>query len=256
MFRFHSVRAAIKISSNTHRCVSIPRDATSAVRGNLASFIETTKKPHELSLSKIVATIGPASENLPMLQHVVDAGMRIMRINFSHATYEEADLRVNNLRKCHGIGGTTNNFDSTVPLNLRAIMLDTQGPEIRTGSFGNNIKEIDVSKGSYLTVCSDPAVQFNQSKERLWISYESLYTHAKIGDSILIDDGSVQLEVKKVHSSELECEVKNNGTIGNKKGVNLPGFIVDLPAMSDKDKEDIYWGIKNDIDYIAASFTR
>ena len=90
------------------------------------------------ALAKVVATIGPASEQLPVLQQVVSAGMRIMRINFSHATYEEADLRVHNLRQARGIGARA----AGLQLNLRSVMLDTQGPEIRTGSFADGVKEV------------------------------------------------------------------------------------------------------------------
>eukprot|EP00598_Pedospumella_elongata_P003117 CAMPEP_0184966804 /NCGR_PEP_ID=MMETSP1098-20130426/370_1 /TAXON_ID=89044 /ORGANISM="Spumella elongata, Strain CCAP 955/1" /LENGTH=518 /DNA_ID=CAMNT_0027488147 /DNA_START=100 /DNA_END=1656 /DNA_ORIENTATION=+ len=210
-----------------------------------------------LPLAKIVATIGPASENLPMLSHVMNAGMRLMRINFSHATYEEADLRVGNLKKCFGV----NHADGKLvngQANMRAVMLDTQGPEIRTGSFGGSTKEVELFIGQQITLTNDPAVRTNQTADRIWISYQKLQSTVTAGSRILLDDGAVEVEVlsKGTQHGEIVCKVNNQGVLGNKKGVNMPGLAVELPAMCDKDKVDIRWGIQNDIDYIAASFVR
>ena len=200
-------------------------------------------------LAKIVATIGPASEQNPTLSRVVNAGMRIMRINFSHATYDEANLRMTNLRSSPGRSG---------PRNVRAVMLDTQGPEIRTGSFPGNEKEITFNEGDMVTLTTDPSVRENQTNSKLWVSYGKLTSTVFEGSTILLDDGAIILHVKTIlaDSGNIECTVQNTGVLGNRKGVNLPGMKVDLPAMSNKDKEDIAWGLKNDIDYIAASFVR
>jgi pyruvate kinase len=217
-----------------------------------AASVTTQSKSNRPQLTKIVATIGPKSEQYPVLSQIVDAGMRIMRINFSHATYEEADLRVTNLRKSAGL----NNPDGK-SINLRAVMLDTQGPEIRTGLF-KGVKEVELVAGQKLTLTTDDSVKENQTPNKIWISYKKLFSTVCEGAIILLDDGAIEIRVESLNptAGEILCTVLNNGNLGNKKGVNMPGLKVDLPAMSEKDKEDIHWGIKNDIDYIAASFTR
>lgn len=202
-----------------------------------------------VSMSKIVATIGPASEQLPVLPEVVSAGMRIMRINFSHATYDEADLRMKNLKMSTGLTQSEG--------NLRAVMLDTQGPEIRTGSFGTDGKE-DYEIGEIVTLSTDASLRTSQSHEKLFITYDKIMETVEEGSMVLLDDGAIELKVTKMDptNKEVVCEVVNAGTLGSRKGVNLPGSKVQLPAMSDKDRADIAWGIKNDIDYIAVSFVR
>jgi pyruvate kinase len=202
-------------------------------------------------LTKIVATIGPGSEQLPMLTQVVDAGLDVMRINFSHATYEEAELRATNIKLCKGWDGQPVNDN-----NVRGVMLDTQGPEIRTGSFKDGVKEIDMTLGSKVTLTTDVSVRTEQTPELLWISYEKLNDTVKAGTIILLDDGAIELKVDEVTAGGVICSVINSGALGNKKGVNIPGESVELPAMSDKDRQDIAWGMKNDIDYVAASFVR
>ena len=151
-----------------------------------------------MNLSKIVATIGPASEEIEMLPQIVDAGMRIMRINFSHATYEEADLRMKNLALSPGL--TSKNF------NLRAVMLDTQGPEIRTGSFGTDGK-VELVKGDNVTLTTDESFRHTQTKDKLWISYPQLMETLSIGSVVLLDDGAVELSVleKNESNGEMVC---------------------------------------------------
>mmetsp|Transcript_1324 Transcript_1324/g.1402 ORF Transcript_1324/g.1402 Transcript_1324/m.1402 type:complete len:558 (-) Transcript_1324:81-1754(-) len=209
-----------------------------------------------IPLTKIVATIGPASEQLPMLTKVAEAGLTVMRINFSHATYEEADLRTTNLNSFRekDIATAASPKDGWV-VNTRAIMLDTQGPEIRTGSF-EGVKEVELKAGNEVVVTSDPAFRTKQTTEKLWISYSKLSETAKPSNIILLDDGAIQLQVVKHLGNDLKCKILNSGTLGNKKGVNMPGLKVQLPAISDKDKEDLIWGLKNNIDFIAASFIR
>eukprot|EP01041_Mallomonas_annulata_P005781 gene5781-11681_t len=203
------------------------------------------------SLTKIVATIGPASENMPTLEHVVEAGMRVMRINFSHATYDEANLRSTNLKLCRGV----HNYGIGEDFNLRAVMLDTQGPEIRTGSFEDNSK-VQLEIGNEVILSNNNTFRYKQTPERLWVSYSKISTAVKNNTQILLDDGAIELRVEKVVGEDVFCKIMNTGTLGNKKGVNMPGETVDLPAMCEKDMEDIKWGVMNDVDYIAASFTR
>lgn len=228
-----------------------------AIPFELALANPTMSSKGRFPMTKLTATIGPASENLPILHTVVSAGVSIMRINFSHATYEEANLRVTNLNLFRG-GFNENSATDALGkrTNMRSIMLDTQGPEIRTGSF-DGVKELDLLAGSHVVLTTDDNMRKKQTAEKLWISYKSLPKTVQPTNIILLDDGAIQLEVESVvGNNEIQCKVINTGTLGNKKGVNMPGLVVDLPAMSEKDKEDIRWGIVNDIDMIAASFVR
>ena len=203
----------------------------------------------QLNLTKVVATIGPASENMPVLPKVVEAGMRIMRLNFSHATYDEANLRVANLRKSPGL--TSKSF------NLRNVMLDTQGPEIRTGSFGKD-GSIDLVEGAKISLTTDDAFRTAQTANKIWISYKGLFDAVKEKNLVLIEDGNIQLVVdsKDKAAGLVHCTALNSGSLGSRKGVNLPGARIGLPAMDEKDRKDIRWGIQNDIDCIAVSFVR
>eukprot|EP00611_Tribonema_gayanum_P020357 TRINITY_DN3697_c1_g1_i1.p1 TRINITY_DN3697_c1_g1~~TRINITY_DN3697_c1_g1_i1.p1 ORF type:complete len:542 (-),score=213.78 TRINITY_DN3697_c1_g1_i1:19-1644(-) len=204
------------------------------------------------TLTKIVATIGPVSEDAETLQEVVSSGMRVMRINFSHATYEEANLRVTNLRKCIGVNreGLHHNY------NLRAVMLDTQGPEIRTGLLAGGVKTVELKKGSMITLTTDPAHREKGTADRLWVNWPGLPRAVHKDSRVLLDDGLIECIVKKVLPNAIECEIANSGELKPRRGVNLPGALVDLPALSDKDKRDLEWGIKNDVDFVAASFVR
>lgn len=223
-------------------------------RFSLAKVASIHQKEHKkIPLTKIVATIGPSSEQFPVLKEVVAAGLRIMRINFSHATYEEADLRTTNLRKSPGLAQEMGKAST----NLRAIMLDTQGPEIRTGSWANGAKNQELEAGTLITVTTNEASRASQTKEKLFLNYKTLSKGVNVDSRILIDDGSLQLRVEQVQGNgDILCRVANTHTLGNKKNVNVPGGRLDLPALSDKDKQDLTWGIKNDVDYIAASFIR
>ena len=138
-------------------------------------------------LTKICATIGPASEQLPMLTQVVAAGMRIMRLNFSHATYEEADLRMKNLKLSPGKNNNLGN------MNLRAVMLDTQGPEIRTGSFAGGVKEVSWVTGQKVVISINDTLRNEQATDKIWISYKKLFNTVTEGAVILLDDGAIEV---------------------------------------------------------------
>lgn len=203
------------------------------------------------ALTKIVATIGPVSEDYPTLQKVVDAGMRVMRVNFSHATFEEAELRLKNLRACKGKHSKALELGH----NVRAVLLDTQGPEIRTGMIkgGGNIQ---LTKGATIELTTDPSLREECTAERLFVSYEGLTGAVSVGSAVLLDDGLVSVRVTDVRQDFVTGLVENSGVIKSRRGVNLPGAKVDLPALSDKDKIDISYGIANDVDFVAASFVR
>jgi len=216
---------------------------------NARRMLNISSRP---ALTKLVATIGPASEQLPVLTQVVAAGMRVMRINFSHATYEEADLRAKNIKACPGLSMQHRGMKE----NLRSVMLDTQGPEIRTGSFANGVKEVELKTGTKITLTTDKALQNAQTIDTIWISYDRIHENVTANTPILLDDGAIEVIVEKADGLKLYCRVANSGTLGNKKGVNMPGTKVLLPAISDKDKADLRWGVANDVDCIAASFIR
>lgn len=190
--------------------------------------------------TKIVATLGPASNEVDIIKKLIQAGINAARFNFSHGDYEEHGQRINNLK--------TAREELGVPV---AIVLDTKGPEIRTGVFED--KFIMVSKGDTFTLTTDEIVG-NQSK--VSVSYKDMPKDLNIGSTVLIDDGLIELTVKEIVGNDIVCEVQNGGKIGSKKGVNLPDVHVNLPALTEKDKEDIKFGIKMGIDYIAASFIR
>jgi len=201
-------------------------------------------------LTKIVATIGPASEELDTLSACVKAGLSVMRCNFSHATSDEFFLRVGNLRKAPGG-------------ERCALMLDTKGPEIRMGGLkvcketGNRKAKITMEAGKTITLTNDPAFDGASDEKTLYVGYELLAQKLVVGTKVLLDDGLISLVVQAVNDDgTVVCEIINTSEIGERKGVNLPGVITDLPPLSDKDKSDIAFGIENDIDCVAASFVR
>ncbi|KAH7491429.1 Pyruvate kinase [Phytophthora ramorum] len=218
----------------------------------LASASELYKNPRssKFSMTKIVATIGPVSEQMDMLQKLTNEGLRIMRINFSHAEYDEALLRVNNLRACRGV-----HAEGKAQLNLRAVLHDTKGPEIRTGKMLDG-KKIRLEKGKSVVLTTDSAFELKGTADKFFVTYQELPQTVQVGDTVLLSDGLIRLTCTAVGQDEVTCTIENTEEIGNRKGVNLPGLIVTLPALSDKDKRDLDWGVQHDIDFIAASFIR
>lgn len=191
--------------------------------------------------TKIICTIGPASQDKETLEKLVNAGMDVARFNFSHGDYEEHALKMQNLRE---VRKKTNK-----PV---AMLLDTKGPEIRLGVFKDG-KKVELKTGDIFTLTPR---EIEGTKDIVSVSYKNLYKDLKPGNTVLIDDGLVELRVEKITDRDIVCRVMNNGVISDKKGVNIPGVHVNMPFMSEKDRKDILFGIKNDIDYIAASFTR
>mmetsp|Transcript_60566 Transcript_60566/g.118742 ORF Transcript_60566/g.118742 Transcript_60566/m.118742 type:complete len:514 (+) Transcript_60566:50-1591(+) len=208
-------------------------------------------------LTKIVATIGPVSEDAETLPKVTQAGMQVMRLNFSHATDEEVVLRLSSL------SNTTGMF----PLDgasgmLRTVLLDTKGPEIRTGNLqavkdsGDVKAKIQVKTGAEMLLTNDPAFKECSDASTMFVTYATLEKTCTVGKTVLLDDGAIALTVKDVSSKGVLCSVENDGEIASRRGVNLPGMAVDLPAMSDLDKEHIRYGVEKDVDFVAASFVR
>lgn len=193
---------------------------------------------------KIICTLGPSCWDVDMLVKMLDAGMNVARLNFSHGDHKAHGQSVDNLREA---------------LKLRpdkhcAIMLDTKGPEIRTG-MNKDGKSIKLVKGQTLELTTD--YSFLGDSEKIACSYKSLPESVQVGGVIFVADGSLTLEVSEILETGVKAIVKNDCEIGEKKNMNLPGCIVDLPTLTDKDIDDIEnFGLKKGVDLIAASFVR
>ncbi|MBC8080523.1 MAG: pyruvate kinase [Gorillibacterium sp.] len=190
--------------------------------------------------TKIVCTIGPASESEAMLEKLIEAGMNVIRLNFSHGDFEEHGNRIINVRKvCKKLNKTI------------AILLDTKGPEIRTGKLKEEPIELVTDETIILTT-----EEILGDKNRISVTYDKLPQDVQVGSTILIDDGLIGLTVTDVQGTEIHCHIANGGTIKSKKGVNVPGVKMSLPGITEKDTNDIIFGIEQGIDFIAASFVR
>lgn len=192
--------------------------------------------------TKIVCTIGPASESVEKLVELINAGMNVARLNFSHGDFNEHGVRIKNIRKAAQITGK----------NI-AILLDTKGPEIRTHTMENGA--IELIAGSEIIVSMKEVIG---TTEKISVTYPGLINDVQVGSTILLDDGLIGLEVLSLDKQhgEIKTKVLNSGTLKNKKGVNVPGVSVNLPGITEKDANDILFGIEQDIDFIAASFVR
>lgn len=192
--------------------------------------------------TKIVCTIGPASESVETLVKLINAGMNVARLNFSHGDFEEHGARIVNIREASKITG-----------KMCAILLDTKGPEIRT----NNMKDGIVSLIAGETVRIS-MTEVEGTKDKFSITYPELINDVVVGNHILLDDGLIDLEVTEIdrENNEIVTLIENSGILKNKKGVNLPGIKTNFPGITQKDTEDIIFGIENDVDFIAASFVR
>lgn len=190
--------------------------------------------------TKIVCTIGPASESLETLVALIEAGMNVARLNFSHGTYEEHLERIQRIRKAERITNKT-----------VAILLDTKGPEIRTHDLEGG--EAHLNKGDELIISMTEVLG---TSKKISVTYPGLVNDVKIGTKILLDDGLIALEVTDIREKEIVTKVLNSGTLKNRKGVNVPGVRVNLPSMTEKDAADIRFGIEQGVDFIAASFVR
>ncbi|KRT84760.1 hypothetical protein AMK59_2610, partial [Oryctes borbonicus] len=215
-------------------------------QANLNIHLEKNK----LCLSGIVCTIGPASTNANILLDMMKSGMSVARLNFSHGSQSEHTDRIKVIRKALELYKTASN--ETYPL---AIGLDTKGPEIRTGNImqGSQSK-VEIQAGTYVRLTTDPRYKTMSTNRIIYVDYQRLPQVIKVGDTVYIDDGKIILNCTQIQTDIIECKVINGGMLGSKKGVNLPGFKLGLPAVSEQDKEDLSWGIRNNIDMVFASF--
>lgn len=191
--------------------------------------------------TKIVCTIGPVSESLDMFKKLINAGMNVARLNFSHGDFEEHGARIANARKA----------SQELGKNL-AILLDTKGPEIRTGKLKDDQK-VELIQDRLITLTTEEVLG---DADRVSITYRDLYKDVRIGSTILIDDGLIGLSVEDIRGTDIVCRIKNGGLLGSKKGVNVPGVKINLPGITEKDANDIIFGIQQGVDFIAASFVR
>ena len=192
--------------------------------------------------TKIVCTIGPKTESEEMLTKMLDAGMNVMRLNFSHGDYAEHGQRIQNLRNVMNKTG-----------KKAAILLDTKGPEIRTIKLeGGN--DVSLKAGQTFTFTTDKSVVGNN--EIVAVTYEGFTTDLSVGNTVLVDDGLIGMEVTAIEGNKVICKVLNNGDLGENKGVNLPGVSIALPALAEKDKQDLIFGCEQGVDFVAASFIR
>ena len=190
--------------------------------------------------TKIVCTIGPASEQEDKLKELMLAGMNVARFNFSHGTHEEHKIKFARVTKVSGELG--------LPV---ATLLDTKGPEIRLRDFEGGKAELKTGQEFVLTT---EEIMGNSRKAS--ITYKGLKDDIKAGDSILIDDGKINMEVTRIEGAEIVCLVKNDGVVSNHKGINVPGAELSMPYISDVDRDDIIFGTQMGFDFIAASFVR
>ena len=189
--------------------------------------------------TKIVCTIGPKTESEEMLSKMLDAGMNVMRLNFSHGDYAEHGQRIQNLRNVMSKTG-----------KKAAILLDTKGPEIRTIKLeGGN--DVSLKAGQTFTFTTDKSVIGNS--EIVAVTYEGFTSDLSVGNTVLVDDGLIGMEVTAIEGNKVICKVLNNGDLGENKGVNLPGVSIALPALAEKDKQDLIFGCEH---FVAASFIR
>ena len=191
--------------------------------------------------TKIICTLGPAVDSDERITQIINAGMDCARLNFSHGTHEEQEVRLNRVRR---IAGELNRH---IP-----ILLDTKGPEIRLKDFEGG--SVIVEKGSLFTFDTDKETP--GTKERIGLTYDKLAKNVEVGTRILVDDGKIDLKVTAIKGSKVICKVVTGGKLSNHKSINIPNVEIPMPYLNDVDKSDLLFGIEHNVEYIAASFVR
>ena len=192
--------------------------------------------------AKIVCTLGPATDDYETIKSIISAGMNVARFNFSHGTHEKHKKRLDMVRRAES--------ELSVPIG---ILLDTKGPEIRTGLLkGHKPAVLRVGSSFILTT-----KRIEGDESAVYVDYEKLPLEVSVGQSILIDDGKIRLEVKEIRDgTDIVCVVVDGGELGEQKGINIPGADISLPVLTERDISDLKWGVENNIDYVAVSFVR
>merc|ERR1719216_610109 len=199
---------------------------------------------HNLRRTGIVCTIGPASRSVEMLTKLIENGLDVVRLNFSHGTHEYHQQTV--LNALQAAKNTQQNI---------ALALDTKGPEIRTGNFCEK-RDYILTKGSKVRLSTNENMREKGTEKEFFVDYTNITKVCKEGDLVFIDDGLVSLRIESIGNDSMDCIVENSGAVSNHKGVNLPNVDVDLPAVSKKDKADLELGVKLNVDMVFASFIR
>lgn len=190
--------------------------------------------------TKIVCTLGPASKDEATIEEMIQAGLNVARINFSHGTHEEHKKTIETFRKVRD-----------ALKKPAAVMLDTKGPEIRIGKFETG--SVTLEEGQTFTLTAEDILG---NKDKVSVSYAKLAEQLEIGKNVLIDDGRIRMTVTDLTKTDVICRVDNGGEISDRKGVNLPYVHLDFPYLSEQDEKDLIFGIEMDVDYVAASFVR
>ena len=192
--------------------------------------------------TKIVATLGPATDSDDVMTALCHAGMNVARLNMSHGAQEQQHARLEQVRRI-----------STATERPVAVLADLQGPKIRLGDFDGGAKPT-WQAGDAVVVTTSP-LAFGTS-ERIGASYDLLHLDVKAGDDMLVDDGKLRLRVDRVDGRDIHCRVAVGGVVSSRKGINLPGVQVSAPALTEKDRSDLEWALRSGVDYIALSFVR
>ncbi len=201
---------------------------------------KTTKPTTPMRKTKIICTIGPATDSLEMLEKLYDAGMNVVRLNMSHGDHASHERVIKAIR--------TLNKKVSHPI---PVLLDTQGPEIRTGNLQS---DLNLKDGDIISIVARG--EANVEETSIPINYEDLIQDVSLGDRITVDNGLINLEVLSKEERNMRCRVVDGGVLKSKRHVNLPGIRVNLPAITEKDKQDIAFGLEQDVDFIALSFVR
>ncbi len=193
-----------------------------------------------MNKTKIICTIGPSSENKETFKKLVENGLSVARLNLSHGDQKSIKYKIDMIREA--------SEEMQVPV---AILVDTRGPEIRTKLFKDGIATLET--GQKITLCNG---DFLGDEKKFCVTYPDLYKDVKIGGSILVDDGLIELEVTAIKGEDIVCKVKNGGVVKNRKGINVPNISLNLPAVTEADESDILFSVKQGIEFVAASFIR
>lgn len=212
--------------------------------------LDPNSKTGFIRLTGLICTIGPASKSPEMLEKMMNSGMNIARLNFSHGTYDYHGSTIKNIREA------VDNYSKKLGYKYAlAIALDTKGPEIRTGLNANK-GDLDLKRGEKIKITTNKDWFEKGCLEQIYADYPNMVKILKPGNRIYVDDGLISLIVDEIQGDTVLCTIENGGKLGSQKGCNLPNIPVDLPAVSEKDKSDLLFGVEQGVDMIFASFIR